>query len=226
MTSISNSLKYPKKSHRKKVFLPKHSSQLAEFFGVMIGDGGINNSWQANISLNSIKDKKYAAFVAGLCVKNFGVVPALRKRKTRNTLVVSLASTSVVEFLISEGLPKGNKLKNDLHIPDWILNNQLYSRSCVRGLMDTDGCLFIHKHKVFGKLYQNIGLCFTSFSKELIFQVAEIFEKNQILGHITNEGKRIYLYKAEAVGRYLKIFGTSNSRIDLVYKKWRDARVV
>lgn len=37
-----DTLKYPKKSHRKEVILPKYSEDLAEFFGIMMGDGGIN----------------------------------------------------------------------------------------------------------------------------------------------------------------------------------------
>lgn len=78
----------------------------------------------------------------------------------------------------------------------------------------------------FGKLYKNIGLCFTGYSPELIFQVEAIFEKKRILGHITDGGKRIYLYRADDIDRYLKVFGTSNNRISSVCKEWRDARVV
>ena len=63
-------LKYPKRSHRKHVILPKYSVNLAEFFGVMMGDGGINNPWQANITLNSIKDVKYARYISNLCKKS------------------------------------------------------------------------------------------------------------------------------------------------------------
>lgn len=47
-------LRYPEKSHRKKVTIPKYSQNLAEFFGIMIGDGGVNNTWQANISVNAV----------------------------------------------------------------------------------------------------------------------------------------------------------------------------
>jgi hypothetical protein len=56
--------------------------------------------------------------------------------------------------------------------------------------------------------------------------VETIFEKNRILGHITNGGKNIYLYRADDIAKYLKVFGTSNDRISSVYKKWKDARVV
>lgn len=225
MTDITT-LKYPKKSHRKEVIIPKYSKDLAEFFGIMIGDGGINNTWQANITVNAISDFEYSKFIAILCQRLFNTTPAIRKRKKTNALVISLASTSVIDFLVLNGLSRGNKLKQGLNIPKWILNKPLYEKACVRGLIDTDGCIFIHIHKVGGNIYKNIGLTFTSYSQELIFQVATILDKFGIMPHINKRGTDIYLYQADSVLKYLKIFGTSNERIKSVYKKWRDARVV
>ena len=192
----------------------------------MLGDGGINNLWQANITVNAIKDAHYANYVSKLCVSLFGIAPTMRKRKSRQALVISLASTSVVDFLIEQGLLKGNKLKQGLKIPSWVLGRASCRKACVRGLVDTDGCLFIHTHKVLGKIYRNIGLSFTSYSPELIFQMANIFEEFGIVPHITRRGRDIFLYQADAIVKYLKIFGTSNRRLSSVYSKWRDARAV
>lgn len=225
MVSV-NKLTYPKKSHRKDVSLPKYSVRLAEYFGIMIGDGGINNPWQANITLNSVKDKAYVFYVSNLCKELFSVGPAVRKRKEKQATVVSLSSTTVVDFLVENGLPRGNKLKNGLRIPSWILSKKKYRVACVRGLVDTDGCMFIHKHHVSGKTYKNIGLCFTSYSPELVMQVARILEEFAVMPHISGQGRHIYLYREDMVARYLKIFGSSNERIRSVYQKWRDARVV
>ena len=220
------SLKYPKKSHRKEVLLPKFSAELAEFCGIMMGDGGINNPWQATITLNAVADASYAKYVSVLCKKLFGTVPAVRMRRTSKALVISLASTSVVDFLVKNGLSRGNKLKQGLRIPSWILTKKSYRTACVRGLVDTDGCLYIHTHKVAGHVYRNIGLNFKSLSPELIFQMLSIFEECGIIPHITKRGSDIYLYRAEDVAKYLKIFGTSNERICSVYEKWRGARAV
>ncbi len=172
-----NLLKHPENSHRKKVVFPKYCTSLAEFFGIMMGDGGINNDWQANITLNSEKDAEYAKYISNLCYLLFKITPAIRKRKTRKTLVVSLTSTSIVDFLIENGLARGNKLKNGLKIPNWILEKPKFSKACVRGLVDTDGCMYIHTHKVLGKIYKSMGLCFTSFSPELVFQFNNILAK-------------------------------------------------
>ncbi len=217
-----STLKYPNKSHRKRVLIPDYSVDLAEFFGIMIGDGGINNDWQANISLNSVSDSEYAIYIAALCEKLFRIRPTSFKTKNKNNLVLKLNSTSIVDFLVAKGLTRGNKLKAGLRIPQWILAESSYKIACVRGLVDTDGCLYIHKHKSkYGKTYINIGLNFSSYSPELISQVSDIFLENNIVPHINNKGNGIYLYKVSAIETYLETFSSSNDRIKSIYQTWR-----
>jgi intein/homing endonuclease len=218
-----DSLKYPRKSHRKKVRIPEPSIHLAEFFGIMIGDGGINNSWQANITVNAVKDYQYSLYIKKLVQRLFAITPTSFIYKTRDALRILINGISIVDFLVSRGLPRGNKLKTGLKIPEWVLSKREYRCAAIRGLIDTDGCIFIHTHTVAGKTYRNIGLTFSSRSPELIFQVAEVFEEFGIMPHISTRGTDIYLYRKEAVEQYLKIFGSSNKRISSVYKKWRGA---
>lgn len=223
--TIASHLKNLSKSHRKVVLLPKRSELLAEFFGIMMGDGGINNAWQANITLNAVADDEYAIYVVRVIEKLFGVVPAVRKRKTRDALVISLASITIVDFLVREGLCRGNKLKGGLAIPTWILRSRKYRIACVRGLMDTDGGLYIHRHKVGQYSYENIGLCFTSFSPFLLGQVAEIFIECGIVPHVSGQGRRLYLYSHAAVKRYLDKVGTSNTRLERVFSEWKKLEI-
>lgn len=187
----------------------------------MLGDGGIHTPWQATISLNWLADKDYAEYVTKLCQLLFSIRPSVYKRKTRNTAVIRLSSATVVEYLIKQGLHRGNKLRQGLVIPDWIMRRKSYRLACLRGLMDTDGCIFIHRHTVRGKEYKNIGLTFTSYSPELIEQVAKILAEVKIIPHITERHRDIYLYRADAISRYLKVIGTSNRRIDSIYNTWK-----
>lgn len=186
-----------------------------------MGDGGINNNWQANITVNTVADAEYVPYLSRLCLELFGVEPAVRMRKGKKATIISLASTSVVDFLVDHGLPRGNKIAQGLSIPKWILSKPSYKKACMRGLMDTDGCLYVHKHIVAKKEYRNIGLCFSSHSPQLIIEVIEIFEEFGIVPHIGKQGRAVYLYQAEAVAKYLRVFGTSNPRISNVYKNWK-----
>lgn len=219
-------LKYPFKSHRKIINIPQESLELAEFLGIEFGDGGIGNLWQVVISLNSIKDREYADYVSELGSRLFGIKPAIRKRPGRNVLVIVFTSTAVVDFLVDKGAVRGDKIAQEIDIPNWIRKNSEYEKALVRGLVDTDGCLYIHKHTIAGTLYKNIGFCFCSFSERLIISVAAILEKNGIKPYITNKGRDIYLYSAQSVIKYLNTFGSSNPRIINKYEEWWDAGAV
>lgn len=221
-----NHLLYPKKSHRKDISFPSDTIALAEFLGIVFGDGGINNDWQLVISLNSKLDLEYSKYILNLVKKLFTFDAIARKRKNENTLDIVASSTSLVEFLISKGTARGNKILNKINIPKWIGKNNDYCKAFVRGLVDTDGCLYIHRHKIKKSIYINIGFCFTSYSPEIISSVAKILSENKIIPHMDNKNQRIYLYKEAAVIKYLTIFGSSNPRIFNKINKWRDARAV
>jgi intein/homing endonuclease len=217
-------LKYPKKSHRKIIRIPSESIELAELMGIIAGDGGINNDWQLVISLNSIKDLEYSKYIYQLLKNLFNTEVAIRKRPKQNALVLVCSSTNLLDFLVAKGAVRGNKITQRIDIPVWIKDNPDYEKAFVRGLVDTDGCLFIHKHTVKGELRNDIGFCFTNYSRKLLNSVADILTKFKIKQHVTDKGKRIYLYGAKTIVDYLEIFGSSNPIITNTYKKWRGAR--
>lgn len=219
-------LKYPKKSHRKVINTPPDSIELAELLGVIFGDGGINNDWQLVISLNSVADLAYSQYVSQLITKLFNVWTAIRKRPDQDTLVIVCSSMNLLDFLISKGVVKGNKILQKIDAPDWIKANPEFKKAFVRGLVDTDGCLYTHKHLVRSKEYYNIGLCFCSHSKALLISVAKIFEEFGLKPRVAEKKHSIYLYSHKKVLQYLHIFGSSNPRIFEKYNQWRGVRVV
>lgn len=219
-------LKYPLKSHRKPICIPAESEHLAELMGIIFGDGGINNNWQLVVTLNSNSDFQYSAYVARLIKDLFLVDVTIRKRLHMNALILVVSSMNLLDYLISKGAVRGNKINQEIDIPLWIRRSSSYKKAFVRGLVDTDGCLYIHKHIVSGKHYFNIGFCFTSFSENLIRSVAHIFQEFGIKPHIAQQNRRIYLYSERAVLEYLRVFGSSNPRITSVIGKWRGVRVV
>lgn len=217
-------MRYPCKSHRKRIKIPDESVRLAEFLGIEFGDGEINNPWQVVFTLNAEKDTEFAGYLVNLIRELFGINAAVRKRGERTLKIVS-SSTSLVDFLVEKGAIRGNKIKQNFNIPVWIRMSKNYKKAFVRGLVDTDGCLYIHRHITKGIAYKNIGFCFTSGSPNLLESVADIFCEFGIKPHIADKGRRIYLYGKDSVVKYLKIFGSANPRISGLYKKWKGARV-
>ena len=219
-------LRYPKKSHRKTIRIPSDDTSLAELVGILFGDGGIGNKWQVIISLNSIADLDYSYHVSDLIERLFGLTPSIRKRPNQNTLVIACSSINLLHFLLSKGVVNGDKVSQGFSTPEWISKNPNFKKSFIRGLIDTDGCLYIHKHTVRGKEYNNLGLCFTSYSKKLLSSVASILEEFDIKPHISNQNRSIYLYSYKSVLKYLDTFGSSNPRILRKYDQWRGRLVV
>jgi DNA-binding transcriptional regulator WhiA len=221
---MKSHLNYPKKSHRKIIHIPSESKLLAELMGAEFGDGGINNPWQLVISLNANLDKDYSEYLSANLERLFKIKVHTRIRP-KNTLVLVCSSMNLVDFLTEKGAVRGNKVVQQIDTPAWILKTSEYKKAFVRGLVDTDGCIYTHKHYVKGKFYYNIGLCFSNYSKKLILSITQILKDFDLKPRITNNGTRIYLYGEKAVVHYLSIFGSSNTRIRNQYLGWRDVRV-
>lgn len=161
---MAREIKYPEKSPR-----------LAEFVGIMLGDGGLTNR-QLTITLNSIADREYCPYVEKLVLDLFGIKPSIYLRKDEATLRIVVSSVRLVGFCKQLGLRVGNKLKQGLDVPEWVKKNVNYMEVCVRGLMDTDGCLFLEKHKIKEKLYSYPRLSLVSASPRLRSTIKETLD--------------------------------------------------
>lgn len=226
MLNLNPSVQYPQKSHRKVVNFPVESEKLAELLGIIYGDGGINNAWQLVITLNSGSDSQYAVYVRGLLEDLFHIDVAIRKRPKMNALVLVCSSRNLLDFLVAKGAVRGNKIAQLINIPDWVKENDLRKRAVVKGLVDTDGCLYIHKHVIKGstRVQNNIGFCFTNNSKDLIKFVASTLEESGIIPHLSKSGNNVFLYSEKSVKKYLDVFSSSNPRISNKYKEWLKIR--
>lgn len=157
----------------KEVRKPEYSKELAEFVGIILGDGGISQ-YQVVVTLHATDDKEYGSFVTKLIKNLFKVPVAIYPSKKDSVIDYVVSRVELVRFLEKLGLKQGNKVKHQVDIPDWIRGNNEYSIACVRGLVDTDGCVFTHRYTVKEKVYSYKKLSFTSRSEPLrqsVFQI-------------------------------------------------------
>jgi hypothetical protein len=194
---------------RKPVYLEQKSVKLAEFVGIMIGDGHISK-YQIKVSLDSLMDVEYIVYVFTLIKILFKVTPSLYRDKKKRVTNIVVSRKDLVEFCESIGLKVGDKLKLGIDIPDWIKNDTKFSIACVRGLVDTDGCIFNHSYKVNNKMYKYIKIAFTSKSPEIRKSVSDILIKHGIHVRITKDENDIRIESKEGVKKYLKVFRTNN----------------
>ncbi|MCK9351937.1 MAG: LAGLIDADG family homing endonuclease [Candidatus Paceibacterota bacterium] len=202
----------------KDIYSPRKNAKLAEFVGIMMGDGGVSK-YHISITLNSETDKDYAIFVCELIKGLFKIAPSSRKRKNSLALDIVVNRTKLTDFCKSIGLKVGNKLKQGLDIPEWVMKNSAYRKAVVRGLIDTDGSFFQHSYIAKGKKYRYTKIGFSSRSPELIHSVHKILTKLCINAKINYNSNEVKIESQEGVKRYLRVIGTNNPKHSAKIKK-------
>lgn len=204
---------------RRNVKIPKHSQELAELFGILIGDGGISK-YQVNITLNGETDKLYSEFVINLFNKLFEITPKIYKVKNSKAINISISRSNLASFLVKQGLKLGHKINQGLCIPNWIMKSRKYKIPCLRGMIDTDGSIVHEIHKSKDKKYQYPRLNFTSASPILIKQTFTILSELNFKPKIRRGGRSVQLENLEEICDYFLIVGSSNPKHLERIKAW------
>jgi intein/homing endonuclease len=151
---------------------PKLTSELAEFMGILTGDGHVTFKTRQNkilITGNLKTDLNYLKYHVKLLIQNlFNIKPSFTYRKDRNALIVYFYSKEIVDFFKNLGF---YKLKTNIRIPPQIYQDSLNMRRFIRGLFDTDGSIFIsNKNGALNypcieltTISKNLGILTTSF---------------------------------------------------------------
>jgi hypothetical protein len=192
-----------------KTFLePRESKELAELFGIILGDGHLempgknnkNRSYAVKIAGHLEEDKNYLSnYVSNIIQKLFREKPSIKKAEKYNTLFLVIHGKKLIEFLNEKGLHSGNKKHNNQGIPDWIKRNKEYVASCIRGLVDTDGSI----HQI-SKKNKNLRISYTSYIPNLLKDTRESFIR---IGYNPSKiivNKQIFLSKKEEIAKYAK----------------------
>jgi hypothetical protein len=189
----------------KNIIIPNLSVQLAEFIGIHLGDGTLTKNF-IRISGDKRYDMLYMKYIQKLGKSLFGLQSTISFHKNRNTCYVTFQSVALSQFLSKNyGILPGDKIRNRIGIPSCILRNKQLSIACLRGLIDTDGC--VSRRGIGGKQFT---VCFTSHSKVLIEQVKEIGYKYNIFSHAYKT--EVGTNDRQKVRRYFQVVGSSNIR--------------
>ncbi len=154
------------KGVRVRVSLPAHmnrvsSIELAYVVGVALGDGNLSNPNGRATRLRITCDAKYPKIAKEIKQALEAVFP------TNKVSVVPRADTyfdlSVYSNKLNSLVPwkvgKGPKKKQRASVPNWIYSHSKYMKACLKGLIQTDGCIYTDRG------YKMIN--FTSNTKQL-----------------------------------------------------------
>ena len=170
------------------------TSELAEFIGIMVGDGHVGryeywcNSrkyivYQITIAGNIIDKDYYNDFVNPLAKKLFNHNFRIYYKFDKNTILLTMESKAMFTFL-SRVFEIPNRKDNILLNKYITLGNEKIKSAFLRGYFDADGCICV-KHKP--NKYPVVKA--TSKSKGLIYQCSEILTELGILNNVINENQ-------------------------------------
>lgn len=176
----------------KNVKIPKsYSPNLAEFFGIMLGDGHLSH-FQVQVNLGT-KEMEYAEYVRGLIGKIFKTKPKIAIR-AKGYCDVYLGSTVVTSWLFKEGLVS-NKIKAQVDIPKWIFTRKTFMNSFLRGFFDTDGSVY--------KLRYGIQISLTNHSRPILLSLHKMLSALRYSSSVVNK-HNIYITRKSDLARFFK----------------------
>lgn len=182
----------------KKIKIPRLSKNLSEFIGIVLGDGTLTYDF-VRISADTRFEKPYFNYINSLVYKLFGIKGKMTEKK--NNLYLTISSRKLSSLLNKKfELPYGDKIRNEAKIPHIILKSNGLIRSCLRGLVDTDGCI--------GKSGTNLKLSFSSNNPLLLNQVTKVNKKLSFFNK--NYGNNLETCSIEKIKKYIDLIGTAN----------------
>jgi intein/homing endonuclease len=213
----------------------KFSKELAEFFGILTGDGYINQYIypKRKVSVMEITGNKEKDFdymkghVCNLINGLFDISPKVYLREDQNTIRVIINSKEIFNKIKKIGFPSGNK--GEISVPEWVMGDEILFRKFIRGFFDTDGYLSLKNKE--GNKYPVIGL--SSKSKTLLEQIKSFLDSLEISSYLgsniginsqrAKDGKKDYKIQISGVKNiksFFKEIGSNNKRNLLKYGEW------
>lgn len=186
-----NEIKLSKNDIKRGLSLPnEYSEQLAEYIGILAGDGYINfdakkYSYIIEIAGNKILDKDYLEnYIKSLVKKLFNLDCKVYYKKNGNTTNIRILSKGLFFYLVDLGFKNGKK--EQIGVPDWILKDDKLMLAFIKGLIDTDGSLMLIKKKSkISDFYPVISLKLKS--KVLINQVGNFLKSQGFSANIIED---------------------------------------
>ncbi len=194
---------------------------LAEFIGILLGDGCIyETNYGIGIICGEIDGDYIHSYVPALIRGLFRKKPRIDRIKDKGVSIrCYFYSKSIAQFLVETfGIPTGKKLEEKLKIPTIFYEHNQLLKACIRGLIDTDGG--VHRHHE-----NSIQLQFANRSESLVESLQRALEYLGYTPSISYREPRdtynVYLF-GEEVEKYLEEIGSSNPKNQVKYSLWQE----
>jgi len=187
--------------------------ELAEETGWHIGDGSMNyynnKGYKRGIYQlrGHIEDDRehYISRIKPIFKLLYGIDVSLREMPSTRVFGFQIWNNELVRFKQNLGLPLGKKF--DVVIPESFLVDDNLKIAVIRGIFDTDGCVYLEKKN--NKLYPRLEI--GTISKILGQQIQKIFIKLGLRAtiHLDTKGKK---------DSWLQVYKISIRGVEMFYK--------
>ena len=200
----------------KKIHIPStRTDTLAEFFGIMLGDGHISK-YQTVVTLGT-KELAYVDYVAELMDSLFHTSPStiVRADGYRD---VYIGSVELTTWLQGSGLVP-NKVASQVSAPEWLFKQNSFLEAFLRGFFDTDGSVYALRY--------GVQISLTNHSVPLLHSLRSMlialeYRPSRVSGY------RVYLTRKKDVSRFFAEVRPANTkhltRFNKFKRRWRSGK--
>lgn len=206
----------------------KMNERLAELIGAIIGDGCIRykpemGQYYIEIVGNMNEENDYFHYLSKIFIEELNLKTSIKIRG--RGLRLRVYSKNFIKFLVNElKLPFNKNKCQNIIIPSLILNDEFLLGHCLKGIMDTDGSLFL-ANKGYRKDYPTIEI--STISPKLAQQLRDVLSIKFRIGfrsYKQDKFQRIYrisLNGEKMVNKWYEEIGFSNQRNLGKYYKYK-----
>ena len=126
--------------YKKIIKIPEKSEELAELFGIILGDGHLD-SHTLTITGHQY-EKEHHRYISRMINKLFDLNTCVYESKRCKATHLKTNSVELIKFLQANSFIVGDKIKNKEELPRWIFEKNEYVFGALRGLLDTDGGIY------------------------------------------------------------------------------------
>tara|TARA_Y100000310_G_scaffold316827_1_gene369009 strand:- start:25 stop:1029 length:1005 start_codon:yes stop_codon:yes gene_type:complete len=191
------------------------TAELSELLGAFIGDGFTNKYGRTYVVQftghakldNNYLSKKLFNLVKKICPN---ARPILRKTDA-NTLRLTINSKELFYLLTKRFKFPAGKKSHTVVIPREVVeSDQTVLSNCIRGIFDTDGCVFVDRRETYSKPYIRIALDMRS--KRIIKQIHSLLNELGIHSTVAREHRLIQINGFKNCEKFVRRIGFSNLR--------------
>ena len=199
---------------------------LYEFIGIMIGDGCLldypkHNIYGIEITGNATEEVDFYKKIEEFIKSNFDVNVRVhvRKDKTGQSLKLICYSKILANFLKKQGIKRNKTYSTQIpsHLLEW-----KYSKYVIKGIFETDGCIYFSKSKKIAyPTYPRREICTASL--QLATQIIKILNTNGFTArsYINKNTITIYMSGENMLNKWSTEIGWSGLKNQTKYDLWK-----